>query len=75
MSRTGFSSINSKKYQTYIKSRLKSRSQSYHSTTQDSRESEGDVFDAAGAARGSRRKASLAAKEMENLSLEEENIR
>jgi hypothetical protein len=57
MSRTGFSSVNSKKYQTYIKTRLASRTQSYRSTTQVS-DSEDDVFEAA--------------HEMQNLSLEEE---
>ena len=60
MSRTGFSSINSKKYQVYIKSRLPSRTQSNRSTNQVSEESESedDVFETA--------------QQIQNMSLQEE---
>jgi len=60
MSRTGFSSINSKKYQVYIKSRLPSRTQSHRSTNQVSAESESedDVFETA--------------QQIQNMSLQEE---
>ena len=46
MSRTGFSSVNSRKYQTYIKTKLASRTQSYRSTDEVS-DSEEEVFEAA----------------------------
>ena len=75
MSRTGFSSVNSRKYQTYIKTKLASRTQSARSklcSMTEVSDSEEDVFDAAGSARGSRSGASLAAHEMQNLSLQEE---
>lgn len=60
MSRTGFSSVNSKKYQVYIKSRLTSRTQSHRSTNQVSEESESedDVFETA--------------QQIQNMSLQEE---
>ena len=44
MSRTGFASVNSWKYQIYIKTKLASRTQSYRSTTEVS-DSEEDVFE------------------------------
>ncbi len=60
MSRTGFSSVNSKKYQVYIKSRLTSRTQSHRSTNEVSEESEceDDVFETA--------------QQIQNMSLQEE---
>jgi hypothetical protein len=63
MSRTGFSSINSKKYQTYIKTRLPSRTKSYRSTTQVS-DSEDDVFET----------ASGSEPQIQNMSLQEEKV-
>ena len=61
MSRTGFSLVNSRKYQTYIKTKLALSTQSARSklrSTTEVSDSEDDVFEAA--------------HEMQNLSLQEE---